>query len=673
MRHSDGLRAALAGTQVDINFKQTVLLLHGDGTNGGQNNTFVDSSTNNFSSTRINTPTQGSFSPFSPTGWSGHFDGSGDYLTVPNNAALQFGSSDFTVEFWIFPVVTPINGNGLFGKRATTSVISGLVLFHASAVPTLYVSFDGTTWGVQAIASSGYAVGEWSHVAVVRNGTSFNLYINGTSVASATNSGTVSDDGSAFSIAAGSANGNNVAPASYMADFRVVKGTAVYKSNFNPPTSRLTAITNTSLLTLQDNRFSDNSTNSFAISRFGDSSIQPFSAFPPASAYNVNTHGGSFYSNDSSDALSIVGTAAAFDSTGDFTVECWVYCDNPVGGYIGIISFRTFTTPQTGMGINLEPGAIPNFVIATNAYLHSTALPLRQWVHLAMVRSGAAANNVGCYINGVLVGSFTSTANCNNSINTCVINRYWANNASNYGLKGYITDVRYVVGTALYSGSSFTLPSAPLTAVTNTKLLLSCKNASIINSAPRNALKTIGNAQINTTIKKYGTGSIAFDGTGDYLIVPDSIGLVRFGVSKFTVEFWVYLAAADVGLARGLVGKGGGGVGWLVSLNATQNVVFTYVSSTITSTGAIGTDQWVHIAVVREGTGANQTKIYINGTNDGTGTVATSFTDANIMYIGANRSATDQFKGYIDDLRITLGIARYTANFAPPTAAFADQ
>lgn len=673
MRHSDGLRAALAGTQVDINFKQTVLLLHGDGTNGGQNNTFVDSSTNNFSATRINTPTQGSFSPFSPTGWSGYFDGTGDYLTVPNNAALQFGSNDFTVEFWIFPIVTPVNGNGLFGKRATTGAFAGVALFHTSAVPTLYASFDGTSWGVQATASSGYAVGEWSHIAVVRNGSSFNLYINGTSVASATNSGTVFDSGSAFSIAASFATGG-AAPASYMADFRVVKGTAVYTSNFNPPTSRLTAITNTSLLTLQDNRFIDNSTNSFVISRAGDSSIQPFSAFPPASAYNVNTHGGSFYSNDNVDALSITGTAAAFDSTGDFTAECWVYCESTPGSYVGTISFGTIGAPSTGMRITLEPGAIPNFTIATVNYQHSTALPLRQWVHLAMVRSGAAANNVGCYINGVLVGSFTSTANCNNSTNTCLINRYWANNASGYGLKGYITDVRYVVGTALYSGSSFTLPSAPLTAVTNTKLLLSCKNASIINSAPRNALKTFGNAQINTTIKKYGTGSIAFDGTGDYLIVPDPIGLVRFGVSKFTVEFWMYLAAADVGLARGLVGKGtSAGVGWLVSLNATQNVVFTYASSTITSTGAIGTDQWVHIAVVREGTGANQTKIYINGTNDGTGTVANSFTDVNIMYIGANRQATDTFKGYIDDLRITLGIARYTANFAPPTAAFADQ
>ena len=64
------------------------MLLHGDGTNGAQNNSFTDGSTNNFTVTRNGNTTQGTFSPFAP-GWSNFFDGNGDYLTAPANSAFN--------------------------------------------------------------------------------------------------------------------------------------------------------------------------------------------------------------------------------------------------------------------------------------------------------------------------------------------------------------------------------------------------------------------------------------------------------------------------------------------------------------------------------------------------------------------------------------------------------
>jgi hypothetical protein len=228
-----------------------------------------------------------------------------------------------------------------------------------------------------------------------------------------------------------------------------------------------------------------------------------------------------------------------------------------------------------------------------------------------------------------------------------------------------------VVGSAVYT-ASFTPSTSPLTAITNTELLCNFTNAGIFDQTGKNNLETVGNAQIDTTTKKYGTGSMEFDGTGDWLKVPNSVD-IQLGTGDFTIEFWVYLATGDTGSNRGLVAKGGASTGWLVSLNTTQKVVFTFTSSTITSTGAITTNAWNHIAVVREGTGSNQTKIYIGGTNDGTGTVSTNFNQTEVMYIGANRAAGDPMKGFIDDLRITKGVARYTATFTPPTAAFPDQ
>jgi len=158
---------------------------------------------------------------------------------------------------------------------------------------------------------------------------------------------------------------------------------------------------------------------------------------------------------------------------------------------------------------------------------------------------------------------------------------------------------------------------------------------------------------------------MAFDGTGDYLLSPDQ-PIQRIGTGNFTIECWVYRNSSGT---YGLVGKGTGTTGWLLSLNSSNQVVFTYGSSTITSTGTVSATTWTYIAVVREGTSTNQTKIYINGTNDGTGTVSTDFNQTNSMYVGADRTGGSAANVYMQDVRVT-NYARYTSNFTAPTAAF---
>ena len=91
-----------AAVESDTYFNLVTLLLPGNGTNGAQNNTFVDSSTNNFTVTRAGNTTQGTFSPFSQTGWSNYFDGSGDRLQVADNDVLDGFTGDFTIEFWVY-------------------------------------------------------------------------------------------------------------------------------------------------------------------------------------------------------------------------------------------------------------------------------------------------------------------------------------------------------------------------------------------------------------------------------------------------------------------------------------------------------------------------------------------------------------------------------------------
>jgi hypothetical protein len=189
----------------------------------------------------------------------------------------------------------------------------------------------------------------------------------------------------------------------------------------------------------------------------------------------------------------------------------------------------------------------------------------------------------------------------------------------------------------------------------------------------QNNLETVGNAQVSTSVKKYGTGSLAFDGSGDYLSYPSSV----FGSGDFTVEGWVYFnsTSGDQTIF---------GINWNSNANSLSAVrvdissgVFRYMGSTdgsnfyffqATSTSP-STSTWYHIALVRssstvtfyvDGTSVNSTSSVPNALYAGTG----GSRIGNLLYSGNN-----YLNGYVDDFRITNGLARYTANFTPPTSA----
>ena len=649
--------AGASAVATDPNFENVTLLLHGDGTNGGQNNTFADGSTNNFSITRNGNTTQGTFSPYGDN-WSNYFDGTGDDLSLTGQS---LAATDWTVECWVYfqsfannaPHVwnfgTDISNRYNVWRNNTTGTFSFARVNSGS-----YDIKNGTTVPV---------VGRWYHIAVVRvNSTGVQtLYVDG--VAEVTNTGSIST-GTTWTLGFVPGGGTADRMLGYISNFRVVTS-AVYTANFTPPTAPLTAITNTSLLTCSTNRFRDVSSNNRTITRNGDVSVQRFSPFSPTAAYAAGTIGGSGYFDGTGDYLSASSNAAFSFGTGNFTIECFFYpTSTDSTQYVYLLD------STGGITFGFEPvSSVASFVLgrrATAVDLSATytIVPF-QWLHLVAVRSGTTAS---LYINGTRVATGTNSQNYTVSgpVNVGAIAT-----AGTYETNGYISNLRVVKGTAVYdpTQSTLTVPTSPLTAITNTSLLLNFTNAAILDNAMMAVPETVGNAQIDTTTKKYGTGSLEFDGTGDWLLIPDSPDQ-RLGTGNLTIECWLYLSAT--GTARGIVGKGTSTTGWLLSTNTSNAVVFTYGTSTITSTGTLSGTTWYHIAVVREGTGTNQTKIYIGGTNDGTGTVSTDFTQTNAAYVGANRTGGDPMNGYIDDLRITKGVARYTANFTPPTAALPD-
>ena len=210
--------------------------------------------------------TNGFYLPFTPTSeatYSGDFTGS-NYLYLSNPTELTLGTGDFTIETWVkFDNVTTIQG--VYDSRPST--ING-------NYPFINLLANGTlVWTVNTaskIISSPLIADNWYHVAVARSGTSTKMFINGIQAGSTYSDSTNYLLGSNRPVI-GTFGGNtaNGRLTGNLSNFRVVKGTAVYTANFTVPTAPLTAITNTSLLTLQDSTIVDNSGNSLTINNVG--------------------------------------------------------------------------------------------------------------------------------------------------------------------------------------------------------------------------------------------------------------------------------------------------------------------------------------------------------------------------------------------------------------------
>ena len=658
----------------DPYFEYTTLLLPGNGTNGANNNTFLDGSTNNFTITRNGNTTQGTFSPFSQTGWGNYFTGSGStYLSIASSADLQLTNSTvFTIEAFIYWTGTTGTQQGIISKRGSSATQEwGLVINSTGKLV-----FTNTT--TDYIGGTTLNKNQWNHIAVSSDGTNIAVYLNGSRDSTPTAATGIVSSTNDVLIGYQTTTANPYT--GYISNLRVVKGTQLYSgTSYTVPTATLTAVTNTSLLTCLSNRFVDTNTQTTAktITVSGSPSVVAFSPFNPGLPWSAATNGGSGYFDGNGDYLQTPNNAAFNLSSGSFTIEAWVYRTNPTTSDYVFWS-GTATGSNSGLNFYISGGNllyIDNGVTGTTGYGSVTG---NQWIHVALIRDGG---NSYLYVNGVCANPSTPVTQAIGTGGIGLIGCAGVTTQGNFD--GYISNFRIIKGQALVTGgANFTPPTGPVnatqvgwngstTALTGTcSLLLNYTNAGIYDATSKNDLETLDNTvngvRISTAQSQFGGSSIYFDGTGtDYLWIQADQPFQRFGTAPFTIELWIRLAAT--GSARGLVAKGTSTTGWLVSLNTSNQVVFTYGTSTITSTGTISANNWTYIAVVREGTGANQTKIYIGGVNDGTGTVSTDFTQTSSMYIGADRTGGSLFSGYIQDVRITNGYAR-TVTTIPATA-----
>jgi hypothetical protein len=653
-RASDGVNIGTASSSftlqfVSANWRYVSLSLGTNSTNGIANSTFIDRSANALTVTPNDTPVQTAFHPYLEN-WSVHFDGDGDYLTVPDNSSFDF-DADFTIDAWIYWAVAAaqtytcvIGGNG--------SSADGWQIYLQSSNGQLLWFYDGFPAGQ---TGGQVELNNWTHIAATRQGSNLRTFLNGAMVyentSYTTNTLFQQTSGLGTRIGYDHAAPDNGYFNGQISDIRVVKGTALYTSAFTPPTEKLTAVSGTSLLTCQSNRFIDNSSNAHAITVAGNPEISASNPFGQESEYAVGENKGSVYLNGSS--YGVVSADTNIQVTGgDFTIESWIYTPDVSGTHaILMADNNTSSGQQFQFRINDNDFQFITWTSSNRGNSQTTTVAdciiPNQWHHIAVTND---SGTLRVFIDGVLKSTQSAWSAVAGSVNLGI----GASNDGDIPFTGYISDARIIKNIVVYT-STFTPPTSPV-GNTNASLYLPMDNAGIFDKTAKQELTLVGDIATSNTQTKFNDTSIYFDGT-DYISVSD---ILIPSTDDFTIELWAYpTSGSNIG---GLVGQYSGSNSGRMALFIDSGTLTAFVGGT-SITASVNINEWSHIAWVRE---SGTDTLYVNGTSVATGTLP-AIQQINTE-IGRYNFSDREFLGYIDNLQILNGIAKYTANFTPPAA-----
>lgn len=656
-----GVVSAVAAA--DSYFTRVALLLNGSGVAGTSNDIFVDSSVNNYTTTTSYEPKQGSFSPYAPAGYSNYFNGS-NYTST--NSLTPLGAGDWTIECFINTNDQKIDTGYFQLSGAAGGFQAGAAWINSVAVATnnnmLRIYVNSGAYNSTAMEIKPYT---WYHIALVKYNNAIRVYVDGVLDTTFGVEGAIPDTNNytGSSIVIGAAYSASYASNTYISNFRIT-GNAVYTGTFTPPSSTLQSSSDTRLLVANSRSFADLSPNNLTLARAGSGFIRvsantPFHA---AAEYLPTTNGGSAHFNISS-SISAPAPAVTF-GTGDFTIESWVMHTYDYGTYIDL--FRATNTGSvtirfgdSGLGFKLQVGVNSSSFSTLWSTNFTQSSKIGSWYHIAFTRENGVCR---LFIDG-------KQMSLNNGVNpsTYPYTSFVDNtNVSNPGagifgasVAGYMSDMRIVKGTALYT-ADFALPTAPLAPVPNTSLLLNCAPAGIVDRTAKEDFNTSGNMQISGNQSKFGETSIYFDGSSYMTSAIASDQYLFPSNCDYTVECWYY---ANTAANFTLVDNTGAGGTMQVSR---VDGIWNHGGQTWNYTPPNG--QWIHLAFSRN---AGVLRLFSNGvlvqSQPNTAVIGSV---SNPLVIGRRIDGNYPFNGYLDDLRITKGVGRYTAAFTPPATSF---
>lgn len=687
----------------------TKLLLHADGANAST--TFADSSLSKNPVT-VNGDAQISTAQSKFGGSSVYFDGNGDYLSISNSSDWNFGSENFTIDFWVYATDTNTAGV-IIDKSYWTSGQSGayrISLDTSSSNSGInFVTSDGTGNDEQINSGNYLNLGEWNHVTIVREGTSSNqskIYINGTMRGQSTISKSLGQNSAELRIGyfQGYSSGYTYFNG-YIDDFRISKGIARWTDDFTPPTSEHTLKsqisaegTGSKKIQTGASQVSGNTVALWHMEETGGSSAyikdsagsNNGTPTGTTSVDGISGKGRSF--NGSSDYIAF-SDSDDWTWPGDFSVDFWIKFNN-VGTNQVIINhandgafFRLMWQSSSEWNIY-----IANSVSDYGYQSFSDSLSTNVWYHVAVTRT---SGTVKLFRDGMQKGSdWTNSRTPNPDSGGVKIGISYSGAGSN--LNGYLDEFRVAKGSALSANDISNIYRTgrdvrigQTVGDEYTKLLLHSNGTNTSttftdSSLSKNSITVNGNTQISTAQSKFGGSSAYFDGSGDYLDISASDDWKMVSESSnFAVDFWIksssgaetYIAGNDDQYSGSRNGV------WSIFRASTSGIFYFWVrndsgstaNASLTSSDAntyIFDNNWHHVACVKNG---STLSIYADGVLRGTTGTAPSgnYTGNYNLRLGMNPATVfAPFTGYIDEFRVSKGIARWASNFTSPSAEY---
>ena len=672
-------------------YKKTTLNLTTSKITGGNNNVILDSSANNYYVAVSSTMEQGTFSPFSENegNWSAAYSGTG--TSISSGLHTQISSEELTIEGWFYPTERTSSGQNIIGCIPSVAADNRLgVSFsgsYANSINFSYTTASQTNAGVSSVGQLN--LNEWNYVSVstTPNGNCF-IGINGTveqfqNLDFANQTGA---QGAGWGIG-GAQSQYDTYYRGYISNLRVSK-TALRTENYDVPGAPLPASDvsdpfDLQLLTYQSNNNRVNG-GSVTLSAPGNR-IVPFGPFNYKLTAD-NTHGSVFVAGD----YLTVQNATPLDLSGTtWTIDGWIYPWGDYSRYNTLIAKRIPNTGTTAWEVYLRTGTgVLSYFNGTN-YESSVTPQAYAWNHFAAVYDGL---NINLYLNGTRV---LQTSVTNSEVDASV----YIGSFPSYSeyLTGNMSNIRIVKGQQLYTGTTYTIPTAPSIEVPDhTSLLLNFNNYSVYDEQSSSIIRTIGSsiANVDMTDTATGAGSITCAGQGSaYGLSAIYIrGSTPVNTTVFTWETWYknldptnekmqYLGASTPGGGYGTSHSGFGII---------PGKGLCYYSQTYGYTG-YGTihcgytppyNEWHHLAISKDS--SNTWRFFVDGvlyenTLDQVNWIGagyfqpyyTSTPPLNDLYVG---EFTIYYQGTyyneslfkIEKMRVTRD-CRYTSNFTVPT------
>jgi hypothetical protein len=664
----------------DQYFSNVVLLLPFTGSNGSTTMTNVSQYNLPFTAYG-NAQLSTAQYKFPPT--SLYLDGNGDYLTTPNTASLLLGISDFTIECFLYLTQ---NGTTSFGETYAPIIQLGNYFADASNSRVFYsfiynvqagnrLSF-GTKGGNSFNVPDYYAASSnainiplntWVHVAVTRTSNQLKFWYNGNLVGTDStyswNSINLNvNPGANNNLYIGRMSGTSIVDQAlwyfpgYISNIRITKGVARYTDTF---VTSSVAFPKTGVQVQYATKYvgligglNDKNVD-YGVQKLSDTSLkvvkmtQTTSPFPSGSLSSsvdrvyVNVLNYTNVSVTSSYATNAL--TASYILGGGANGSSGTSGNNGTSGTSGTSSTAGSSGTSGQNGSSATAGSSGTSGVGspgTSGTAGSSGTS-----STATLQTGSIAKQTILY--NVVSGSQNVITGLNLSGNKWGIDikEEW--------------DAKSVTGDQYYNSCSILL-----------HLNGSNGSTTFVDNGPNNLTVTGAGASISTVQSKFGGASAVFSG-GNAITWPAS-NLFAYGLLPFTVEFWVYSnSVSSEFYAQTISGENYFYIG---INNGTLYFGFGSGGGTSISGGSISTGTWINITLVREGTGANQTKLYINGTQSAVGTCNFNFSNTSYVPTLGRYSHTvyNTYNGYIDEFRITKGIARYTSNFTPRTSEFSN-